>query len=145
MTPKDILATINQFYQQSSRMVGYNRFGPPQALMVDSGYADVTSDMADRIIHWHKPWQIWIKPAYKAETRDCDDLAVRCMHETRQAWRGDGVLPFGVCVGTKCNGQVMSHAWNLLVARDGVLMYDVQLDCIWPAHPELDQVFFVWI
>lgn len=145
MNQAELLTTINRFYSRHGYVVGYNRFGTPQALLVDGHYASVKSDMADKLIHWHKPWQFWVKPAYKTETRDCDDLAIRCMYETRQAFDGEAVLPFGVVCGTLHRGIAAHHAWNILVCADALVMYDVQSDDIWLANPDQDQFYFAWL
>jgi len=61
-----------------------------------------------------------------ADSFDCDDFAFECYRDVRGAFRGNGVLAFGIC-------NVPGHMLNFMITKQGIYLYDYRLDRIWKA------------
>lgn len=120
---------------------------PGHVWMMDKEYDCPELQAADKLIHWHKPWQFWVSPVYKVEQRDCDDIGRKMAYEVQQAYSGPNPLAFGEIAVTRCKlfFSAKNHLLNVLVCKDGILLYDCQSDVSWTASSDADKPYYVRI
>lgn len=114
--------------------------------LMDDEYEVPDASEIDKILFWRPWWKVWVLPPFCPERRDCDDFALLA-YEIKQAYRGKGVLPFGIAGGDKFEyiKSIGPHALNILMCQDGPWLYDHQVKKYWKADGVKDSVWFVMI
>jgi len=103
--------------------------GVGNVLFVDEKYHVPDESIIYKLVHWRKWYQVNVLSTYCPESNDCDEFAIENYLEVRKAFKGDGMLAFGLC-------NIPLHLLNFLITKQGIWLYDYRKDRLWKATNE---------